>query len=300
MFDFWNNEVEDCLCKYCDRENNCENIYCIYCGEAMPTKEEIELSKKEAKKSRKCKCGYCAHKNNCNDKFCMKCGKPLNGSMSDEELYNHVIISLDGIVIALLAKIAKIGGRIGKPQVSFFQNSFVVFANKRSQSERIINIYAQILDNEKRNLANVDTLTRKLSNMKIMRDLKIEIIRLFVELGFIDGDYKVQQENIVFKIVKYLEIDPLIYQNIRSEFDPNDIVRDRNRELTLEDCYSILNITPKDSVSVVKRNYRKLVKQYHYDSLVSKDLPLDMLKFAEDKLKLINASYDLIKQEQEK
>jgi len=300
MFDFWNNEVQDCLCKYCDKENDCNNIHCIYCGEAMPTKEERDLSQKEAKKFRKCKCGNCGHKNNCTNKFCMKCGKLLNGSMSDEELYNHVIVSLDGIVIALLAKIAKIGGRIGKPQVTFFKNSFIVLAKKRSQSEQIIDIYAQILDNEKRNLANVDTLCNKLSSMKIMRDLKIEIIRLFVELAFIDGDYKDKQEDVIFKIVHSLEIDTLIYQNIRHEFDPNDITRDKNRELTIQDCYQILNITPQDPFNVVKRNYRKLVRQYHYDSLVSKDLPDDMLDFAEDKLKLINSSYDMIKQTQEK
>jgi len=300
MFDFWNNEVEDCICKYCDKVNDCDNIHCIYCGELMPTKEELALSKKEAKKFRKCKCQHCGHKNNCNDKFCMKCGKELNGTMNDEELYNHVIVSLDGIVIALLAKIAKIGGRIGKVQVSFFKNSFVVFAKKRSQTEQIINIYAKIFDYEKRNLANIDTLCRKLSDMKIMRDLKIEIIRLFVELAFIDNDYKVKQEDIILKIVKSLDIDLVIYQNIRNEFDPNDIVRDRNRDLTIEDYYKILNVTPKDPMSVIKRNYRKLVRQYHYDSLISKDLPDDMLAFAEEKLKLINTSYDMIKQKQEK
>jgi DnaJ like chaperone protein len=300
MFDFWNNEVQDCLCRYCDKENDCNNIYCIYCGEAMPTEEERELSQKEAKKFRKCKCENCGQKNNCKNKFCLKCGKLLGDSMSNEELYNHVIVSLDGIVIALLSKIAKIGGRIGKPQITFFKNSFVVLAKKRSQSEQIIDIYAQILDNEKRNLANIDTLCNKLASMKIMRDLKIEIIRLFVELAFIDGDYKKKQENVIFKIVNSLEVDTLIYQNIRHEFDPEDITRDKNRELSLKDCYQVLSITPKDPFNVVKRNYRKLVRQYHYDSLVSKDLPKDMLEFAEDKLKLINASYDMIKQTQEK
>jgi len=300
MFDFWNNEVQDYICKYCDKVNDSDNIYCIYCGELMPTKEELALSQKEAKKFRKCKCQHCEHKNNCNDKFCMKCGKELNGTMNDEELYSHVIVSLDGIVIALLAKIAKIGGRIGKPQISFFKNSFVVLAKKRSQTEQIINIYARILDHEKRNLANVDTLCRKLSAMKIMRDLKIEIVRLFVELAFIDSDYKVKQEDIILRIVKSLDIDLLIYQNIRNEFDPDDITRDTDRELTIEDCYKILSVTPQDPINVVKRNYRKLVRQYHYDSLISKDLPNDMLEFAEEKLKIINTSYDMIKQKQEK
>ena len=299
MFDFWNNEAEDCNCSDCKKENDCYNVFCIYCGKRLATQEEKELVQK-LKKTRKCKCNKCNHKNDCNDKFCMKCGNALNGSMSDEELYDHVIVSLDGIVIALLAKIAKIGGRIGKKEIDFFKNSFVVLAKKRSQTKQIVNIYAQILDHEKRNLANVDTLCRKLSSMKIMRDLKIEIIRLFVELGYLDKNYQVKQEDIILKVVERLDLEPLIYQNIRHEFDPDDrTLQMRDDELTLEASYKILELTPRDPANVAKRNYRRLVRQYHYDSIVSKDLPDDMIHFAQEKLKRINAAYAIIKKEQE-
>ena len=300
MFDFWNNEAEDCSCAECKKENDCENKFCIYCGKHLPTEEERQLVQ-NLKNTRKCKCNKCSHKNDCNDEFCMQCGNALKGSMSDEELYDHVMMSLDGIVIALLAKIAKIGGRIGKKEIDFFRNAFAVLAKKRSQSKQIVNIYAQILDHEKRNLANVDTLCRKISSMKIMRDLKIEIIRLFVELGYLDKNYQSKQEEIILKVVERLSLEPLIYQNIKHEYDPEDrTLQTKDDELTLESSYAILELTPRDPSNVVKRNYRRLVRQYHYDSIVSKDLPDDMLHFAEEKLKRINAAYAIIKEEQGK
>jgi len=298
MFDFWNNEAEVCICNHCEKENDCDNQFCIYCGHNLPSKEEREEARKKARSIRKCKCNKCGHKNDCNDEFCMKCGNALKGSMSDDELYEHVSVSLDGIVIALLAKTAKVGGRIGKNEIKFLQNSFAIFARKRSQGEQLIQVYSKIFDLEKNNLTNVDTLCKKLSYMKIMRDLKIEIIRLFVELAFLDENYQKRQEDIILKIVDKFELEHLIYQNIRNEFDPNDTTLDGSSdEITLEQSYTILELTPDDPPNLLKRNYRKLVRQYHYDSIVSKDLPQDMLDYAEEKLKRINAAYNLIKQE---
>jgi len=298
MFDFWNNEAEICICNHCEKENDCDNQFCIYCGHSLPTKEEREEARKKARSIRKCKCNKCGHKNDCNDEFCMKCGNALKGSMSDDELYDHVSVSLDGIVIALLSKTAKVGGRIGKNEIKFLQNSFAIFARKRSQGEQIIQVYSKIFDLEKNNLTNIDTLCKKLSYMQIMRDLKIEIVRLFVELAFLDENFQKRQEDIILKIVDKLELEHMIYQNIRNEFDPNDTTLDGDsNEISLEQSYAILELTPDDPTNLIKRNYRKLVRQYHYDSIVSKDLPQDMLDFAEEKLKRINAAYNLLKQE---
>jgi len=45
----------------------------------------------------------------------------------------------------------------------------------------------------------------------------------------------------------------------------------------------------------LKTKYRELVKNYHTDILKGKDLPKDMIEFAEEKLKSINFAYDKIK-----
>ncbi len=64
---------------------------------------------------------------------------------------------------------------------------------------------------------------------------------------------------------------------------------------TVNNHYEILESQPTDSMDVIKKNYRRLVKEYHYDSIASKDLPKDMLKFAQKKTQDLNEAYEAIK-----
>lgn len=61
--------------------------------------------------------------------------------------------------------------------------------------------------------------------------------------------------------------------------------------------YEILESSSTDSLDVIKKNYRRLIKEYHYDSIASKGLPEKMLKFAEEKTKELNEAYDFVKRE---
>lgn len=59
--------------------------------------------------------------------------------------------------------------------------------------------------------------------------------------------------------------------------------------------YEVLQCSVDSSMEMIKKNYRMLIRQYHYDTLVSKDLPKDMLEYAENKAKLINEAYEILK-----
>jgi len=60
--------------------------------------------------------------------------------------------------------------------------------------------------------------------------------------------------------------------------------------------YEILESSSSDNMDVIKKNYRRLVKEYHYDSIASKNLPEDMLKFAQKKTQDLNEAYNAIKE----
>ena len=59
--------------------------------------------------------------------------------------------------------------------------------------------------------------------------------------------------------------------------------------------YEILECNINDTFEKIKSNYRRLIRAYHYDILVSKDLPADMLEYAQMRAKLINEAYDFLK-----
>ncbi|WP_291465837.1 DnaJ domain-containing protein [Desulfobacula sp.] len=47
----------------------------------------------------------------------------------------------------------------------------------------------------------------------------------------------------------------------------------------------------------IKKQYRKLVSEYHPDKIEAKGLPEEFIKFANDKFKEIQEAYDTIKKE---
>ena len=64
----------------------------------------------------------------------------------------------------------------------------------------------------------------------------------------------------------------------------------------MDEYYAELESSSSDEFSVIKKNYRRLMKEHHYDSLISKGLPKDMLEFSEEKTKCLNEAYSKIKE----
>ena len=56
-------------------------------------------------------------------------------------------------------------------------------------------------------------------------------------------------------------------------------------------------MSPSDSDEKIKSQYRKLVMEYHPDRIVSKGLPEEFTKFAQDKFREIQEAFDMIKKE---
>jgi DnaJ like chaperone protein len=59
----------------------------------------------------------------------------------------------------------------------------------------------------------------------------------------------------------------------------------------------VLGVQPTDPDDVIKQQYRKLVQDYHPDKIISKGLPEEFVKFANDKFREIQQAYDTIRKE---
>jgi len=69
-----------------------------------------------------------------------------------------------------------------------------------------------------------------------------------------------------------------------------------NPQALLDKYYELLESKKGDDLSVVKKNYRRLVKKYHYDSIASQDLSQSEIKAAEEKTQALNEAYAAIKE----
>lgn len=239
------------------------------------------------------KCNECNKTNHDENKYCIYCGNKL----VSPSLYTDILNSLDGVVIALLVKVAKIDGNLTQEEANYFSKIFDIFSNKKVDSQNTRKIYKQILDNEKNKFNNIDYFCKKLTDFDLDSKFKIDIIRIFIELAVIDDDFDEKEENIIVKIVHCLDIEFSVYQNIKKEYLYEEASNSNNNsfKLTLEESYRLLESNISDSIDIIKKNYRRLMNEYHYDKIKSKDLPKDMMAFAEEKAKKINYAYELIK-----
>jgi DnaJ like chaperone protein len=218
-----------------------------------------------------CKCPNCSKNIKCDDEFCIYCGAKIqnnNTNISDnKKSYNYyeVIDDLDGIVVALMAKVAKSDGVISKEEAEYISQRYKELATLTNKTLDVIDIYEEIFNREKRE----DNLAEFAMKLKDLDDApKAYILKILEELADIDKDSRILDE-----IKKYMSF----------------------KEKVSNSYYEILNSKPTDDWDTIKKNYKELVKQYHYDKLVNKNLPQDLIDYAQNRLKEINEAYEALK-----
>ena len=63
----------------------------------------------------------------------------------------------------------------------------------------------------------------------------------------------------------------------------------------INDSYKLLGVKESDDMSVIKKAYRKLVREYHPDIIKSQGKSEDYIKEATAKTQEINQAYEMIK-----
>ena len=77
------------------------------------------------------------------------------------------------------------------------------------------------------------------------------------------------------------------YQACRQEYEQGCREAAAQQTDGLGAAYAVLGCQPSDALNVVKDRYRKLVKDYHPDTVSGKNLAPDFIKFAEERFKQI-------------
>jgi DnaJ like chaperone protein len=222
-----------------------------------------------------CKCENCGKNIKCDDEFCIYCGarqKPIDVNLNTQLVtnqsnkhynYYEVLDDLDGIIVALMAKVAKSDGVISKEEAEYISQRYKELAELTNKSLDVIDIYEEIFEREKARDDNIKDFAIKL------RDLdeapKAYVLKILEELADIDKNRKVLDD-----IKNYISFE------------------EKNNSY-----YEILNSKPTDDFDTIEKNYKELLKQYSYDE--SSNLPKDLLEYADKRLKEINEAYEALK-----
>lgn len=263
-------------CYKCNKNFDLADSFCIYCGESLQVISQ-EKERKNAKKEKQ------ERKNN----------------KIYSQLKNQVVNDFDGLLIALLSHLCLSNGIFSEKEKQFIHKTFSFLSQLRgNNSEHLLKIYNDVF--KESNDSYVTAICKLLSKQdNISEEILLTIL---LDLAHVDGEYHEKEEKIILKVVHVLDIDFLLYKNILSKYktgNENNSTSSENFNFkpTLDESYEILEAHKNMSFSDIKKNYRRLVRLYHTDTLASKNLPPELMKFSENKLKSINSAYKIIKEQ---
>ncbi|SHJ12268.1 DnaJ like chaperone protein [Malonomonas rubra DSM 5091] len=115
------------------------------------------------------------------------------------------------------------------------------------------------------------------------------MMSILFQVAMADGELHPQEEAMLLEAKTAFRLSESLYQSLRSRF-----VGHHSNSTSMAKHYETLGVASDASTSEIKKAYRQKAAEYHPDKIESKGLPPEFIKFANDKLAEINASYDAI------
>ena len=85
-----------------------------------------------------------------------------------------------------------------------------------------------------------------------------------------------------------------LYHEIFDKFE--SMMQNVQPKASLDDAYALLGVSASDDMNTIKNVYRKLVRKYHPDIIMSQGKSEDYMEEATAKTQELNQAYEMIKE----
>lgn len=191
---------------------------------------------------------------------------------------------------SIMGHIAKADGKVSQAEIA---NTEAVMARMQLDSQQR-KAAIKLFDEGK---ADDFPLHEVLVQFRTECHRRISLIQMFLEIqistAFSDQKLHPAEKEILYKIADVLgfprnQLDHLFHL-------AGGFTSPKTEKAAINEAYKILGVVKNASDADVKKAYRRLMNQHHPDKLVSKGLPEEMIKLANEKTQQIKEAYDLIK-----
>jgi len=212
----------------------------------------------------------------------------------DGDLMNHEA----GLLIALMAKVAKADGQVCELEAQMLKHTFSDISRHFENSEDVREKLKEIYRKEKGSFDNTIQICQKLYKItKFDYKKRVKILEYLLNLAFIDKEFSKTEFMIVEDISNSLQIRKADLENLIMAFEKFYAEQKNNQSISLNKAYEVLESNKKDDNNTLKKNYRKLVKQHHPDIIEGRGASQSIIDEATRKLQEINEAYELIKKD---
>ena len=186
-------------------------------------------------------------------------------------------------LFSILGKLSKIDGVVAKSEIAVVAN----FINNLNMAEGEKQFAKQIFNEAKNSRYSIeDFATQLYQTTKHQPTVLLSFLNLLFQIVSADGTFHPAEEAALRTMKNIFKISDQQFENIRTVYF-NDT----------DKYYKILGCTPESSNQEIKSSYKKLVKDFHPDTIISKGLPEEFINFATKRFQEIQAAYEKIKKE---
>jgi DnaJ like chaperone protein len=185
---------------------------------------------------------------------------------------------------SMLAKLANVDGRISSKEIDVI-NRFMLHDLHLDPQSRMVatNIFNAAINSPNQFEDFANQFYAEFHNQPQLLQMMIDIL---LRVATADERMSASEETLIRAAANIFNISPAMFENLRSRYgQPSD------------HHYAVLGCSRNDSDDAIKKKYRRLVMEYHPDRIVSKGLPEEFSKFAQEKFREIQQAYDAIKKE---
>ena len=186
-------------------------------------------------------------------------------------------------LFSMLGKLAKIDGVVARDEIGVVEN----FINGLYMADREKRFAKQIFNEAKDSRYSIEDFAIQLYQTNRQQPaVLLSFFDLLFQIVAADGTFHPAEEAAMKRIKEIFQISDQQFNDIKAVYF-ND----------LDKHYKILQCTPESSNQEIRSNYKRLVKDFHPDKIVSKGLPEEFTDFASKRFREIQEAYEKIKKE---
>jgi len=185
-------------------------------------------------------------------------------------------------ILSILAKIAKADGVVTQAELAVvdrFIRSLNISPDEQDFARRVFN--------EAKNspYALDDFATQFWRMTQSQPAVLCSFLDVLFQVAAADGELHPAEEQAIKKVRDIFRLTDAQFDSIRARYFKND-----------DKYYRMLNCTPQSTDEEIKKSYKKLVKEFHPDTIIAKGLPDEFIDFATKRFQEIQEAYAQVRQ----